>query len=136
MLGAGIDMTFRTTRPYLVAVAVLLMLYLGITYFYGPFDSIPRLHASAQSPDGAFTVKVYRKRVSHPPAPRIDVIAKVFDQQSNLIYEKKIYDEGSWSELDNLFRNITFENDEIRIGPKFSPDEYVVIRKLDLKAAQ
>jgi hypothetical protein len=129
-------MNFRKIQPYLFTLAVLLILYLGITYFFGPLDSIPRLHASTQSPDGALRVEVYRKRTSLPPSPEIDVIAKVYDRQSNLIYEKKIFQEAMWSELDNLFRNITFESEEIRIGPKFSPDEYIVIRKADLKAAQ
>lgn len=126
-------MRFRKIRPYLAALAVLLVLYLGITYLFGPLDSIPRLHASARSPDGALTVRVYRKRVSLPPSPEIDMIARVYDRQGTLIYEQKIYQEALWSELDDLFRNITFEDDEIRIGPKFSPEEYVVIREADFK---
>jgi hypothetical protein len=129
-------MKVRKIQPYLITLVVLLILYLGITYFFGPLDPIPRLHAAAQSPDGALRVGVYRKRVSISPFSQIDVIAKIFDEQNNLIYEKKIFQESMWSELDYLFKNITFESDEIRIGPKFSHDEYIVIRKADLKAAQ
>src|SRR5712664_891634 len=108
-------------------VLPLILVVGGFTYFCGPLDHVPRLHASAQSPDGAFMVKVYRRNISLSP-PEIDVVAKVFDQRGNLIYQKKIYQEGMWSELDNLFKSITFEGDEIRIGPKFGANEYVVIK--------
>ena len=116
-------------------VLPLVLVVGGFAYFCGPLDDVPRLHASAQSPDGAFTVKVYRQRVSLGP-PEIDVIAKVFDPSGKLIYEKRIYQEGMWSELEHLFRNITFEGEEIRIGPRWSPNEYVVIKRADLKPAQ
>ena len=134
MLEVGLnDMKPRTIHRSLAwSVLPLVLIVWGFTYFFGPLDSVPRLHASAQRPDGAFTVKVYRQRISLGP-PEIDMIAKVFDQRGNLIYQKKIYQEGMWSELENLFRNITFEGDEIRIGPKFSPNEYVVIKQTDLK---
>ena len=104
----------------------------AFTYFCGPIDHIPRLHASAQSPDGVITVKVFRQTVSFT-RPEYDVIAKVFDQHGNLVYERKIYQESMWSELDNQYRNITFQGDEIRIGPKFSADEYFVIKRSELK---
>ena len=130
-------MKYTTIHPYFAVLAVLFILTVwGFTYFFGPIDSSPRLHASAQSPDGALRVEVYRERVSLPPSPEIHVIAKVFDRQGKLIYEKKIYQEGMWSELANLFGNITFEGDEIHIGPKFSANEYMVIRMADLHAAR
>ena len=34
-------------------------------------------------------------------------------------FEKKIYQEGMWSELDDLFRHIIIDGDRIRIGPGF-----------------
>jgi uncharacterized lipoprotein YbaY len=126
-------MRFKTIHPYLAALAVLFILcFAGFTYFFGPLDSFPRLHASAQSPDGTFTVKVYRKRVSLPPSSEIDLIAKVYDRQSNLVFEKKIFQEGMWSELNDLFRNIIFDGDKILIGPSFDPDWYYIIERADL----
>ena len=126
---------FKRVHPYLAASAVLFILCLAcFTYFFGPLDSIPRLHASAQSPDGAFTVKVYRKRISLLPSSEIDLVAKVYDRQGNLIFEKKIFQESMWNELDNLFRNIFFDGDKIRIGPSFDPDWYYVIGRTDLES--
>lgn len=127
-------MRFKTLHPYLAALAVLFILCLtGFTYFFGPLDSLPRLHASAQSPDGEFTVKVYRRRVSLPPSPEIDLVARVYDARGNLIFEKEIFGESMWSELDTLFRNILFDEDTIRIGPSFDPAWYYVIERKDLK---
>jgi hypothetical protein len=126
----------RLQRLQRIAPWVLLPTLLTLsafTYFCGPLDHIPRLHASAQSPDGTLTVKVYRQTVSFT-RPEYDVIAKVFDRRGNLVYERKIYQESMWSELDNLYRNITFEGDEIHIGPKFSADEYFVIKRSELRS--
>ena len=129
-------MSFKTIHPYLAALAVLFIPCLaGFTYFFGPLDSLPRLHASAQRPDGALTVRVYRQRVSLAPSSQIDVIAKVYDRRGNLVFEQKIFQEGMWSELDTLCRNIIFVGDGIRIGPGFDPDWHYVIGKADLRPA-
>ena len=129
-------MRFRTIHPYLAALAVIFILCLaGFTYLFGPLDSLPRLHASAQSPDGELTVRVYRKRESLPPSPKIVLIAKVYDGQGNLVFEKEIFQEGMWSELDSLFRNIIFDGAAIRIGPSFDPAWHYVIERKDLKPA-
>jgi hypothetical protein len=127
-------MRFKSLHPYLATLAVLFILCLaGFTYFFGPLDSLPRLHASAQSPDGALTVKVYRQRISLPPSSEIDLIARVYDRRGNLIYEKEIFEESMWSELDTLFKNIIFDGETIRIGPSFDPAWYYVIEPKDLK---
>lgn len=127
-------MRFKTIHPYLAALAVLFILCLaGFTYFFGPLDSLPRLHASAQSPDGTLTVKVYRQRVSLPPTSDIHLIAKVYDRQSNLVSEKKIFQEAMWSELDMLFRNIRFDGETISISPGFDAAGSYVIDKKNLK---
>jgi len=125
---------FKSIHPYLAALAVLFILCLaGFTYIFGPLDSLPRLHASAQSPDGALTVKVYRQRVSLPPSSEIDLIARVYDRHGDLVFEEKIFQEGMWGELDTLFRNIRFDSDTISIGPGFDPGWYFVIERKGLK---
>ena len=129
-------MSFKTIHPYLATLAVPFILCLaGFTYFFGPLDSLPRLHASAQRPDGALTVKVYRQRVSLAPSSEIDLIAKVYDRRGHLVFEEKIFQEGMWSELDTLCRDIVFVGDSIRIGPGFDPDWYYVIERADLTPA-
>ena len=99
----------------------------GFTYLFGPVDPIPRLHASAVSPGGEVTVKVYRKRVSLRP-PEVAVFARVYDRRGELLLEKKVFADGSWYDAERMFRRITFEGGEIRIGPKYVPWEYVAIR--------
>jgi len=99
----------------------------GFTYLFGPVDPVPRLHAAAESPDREIAVKVYRKRVSLLPS-NVAVIARVYDGRGELLLEKEVFADGWWYALDSMFRRITFEGGEIRIGPKWSPDEYVMIR--------
>jgi hypothetical protein len=102
----------------------------GFTYLFGPIDPIPRLHASAESPDREITVKVYRKRVPLWP-PAFAVIAKVYDKRSEVLLEKELYADGWWYDAEYMYRRITFEGGDILIGPKFSFNEYAVIREAE-----
>jgi hypothetical protein len=61
------------------------------------------------------------------------LIAKVYDRQGNLVFEKKIFQEAMWSELDTLFRNVRFDGDTISIGPGFDAAWSYVIEKKNLK---
>lgn len=125
-------MKYRTLHPYLAALAVSLILCVGgFTYLFGPVDPVPRLHASAESPDGAFTVKVYRQRVFSLTHSEVEVIAEVYDRQGELLLEREIFSEGWWHEMDLMFRKVSFVGDEIRIGPKWGADEFVTIRKAE-----
>ena len=72
-------------------------------------------------------MKVYRKRVSLLPS-NVAVIARVYDRRGELLLEKEVFADGWRYAMDSMFRRITFEGREIRIGPKWSPDEYVMIR--------
>src|SRR5689334_7571679 len=107
-------------------VAFLILCVGGFTYLFGPVDPIPRLHASAESPDGAITVKVYRKRISLRPS-KVAVLASVYDRRGELLFEKEVFADGSWYDAESMFRRINFGGGEIRIGPQYSPDEFVVI---------
>ena len=102
----------------------------GFTHLFGPIDPIPRLHASAESPDREVTVKVYRKRVFHWP-PAFAVIARVYYKRGELLFEKELYADGWWYDAEYMYRRVTFDGGEIRIGPKFSPNEYAVIREAE-----
>ena len=108
-------------------VVFLILCLGGYTYLFGPVDPIPRFHAFAESPDGEITVKVYRKRVSLLD-PGVVVIAKVYDRRGGLLLEKEIFADGWWGDAERNFRRVTFEGDEIRIGPRWSPSAYVAIR--------
>ena len=106
-----------------------------MVYVTGALDYIPRLHASAKSPDGALTVMVYRKRLSPGPFfARLGAIAEVYDGDGKLVYKDTIYKDDDWDDtLGDAYKQISFTDDEIRIGPKaYRPDSSVVIRKSEL----
>jgi len=131
------NMKIRTIHPYLAAAILFLILGVwGFFYFFGPLDSVPRMHASAISPDGSLKVEVYRKRVSLLPNSQIDMIAKVKDGKGNLLYEKVVLQEGMWSETENLYLNIVFAGDEIQLRPGWGDDDFYSIRRSDLKVVQ
>ncbi|MET0650072.1 MAG: hypothetical protein ABW208_25980 [Pyrinomonadaceae bacterium] len=116
-------------------VVLLVLCVGGFTYLFGPVDPVPRLHASAESPDGEVTVKVYRKRVSLRP-PEVVVLARVYDRRGGLLLEKRVFSDGGWYDAEWMFRRITFEGGEIRIGPKYAPGEYVAIRAEEYTVAR
>ena len=62
----------------------------GITYFYGPLDPVPRLHASATNPDGSLAVKVYKERLTLLPASGVRVVAKVYNREGETMYERRV----------------------------------------------
>lgn len=122
----------KTRLKVLVVVAVAILVY-GVVRTFGPFDSLPRLRASARSPDGKFTVKVFREMVQHYPSLRVGLFVRVYDDKEHLIYERKIFEDGWWDEdFGEMYKNIVFEGEEIRIGPKFDTTDYFVIRKSEL----
>jgi len=100
------------------------------------FDFIPRLRASAKSPDGALTVKVYQVRLMPRPFfPRMGAVAKVYDRNEEIVYENIIFHDSDWDDtLGSAFNKISFEGDEIHIGPGFYDSSQVyVIKKSDLR---
>lgn len=83
----------------------------------GPLDANPRLVSSAESPDRALMVKVFRRR---NPAYSLYVGAEmyvnVYDNRGGLLDEKLIEQDGAWSELDHAYKNIIFDGDTILIS--------------------
>ncbi len=58
---------------------------------------------------------------------------RIWETNGNLIYDRIIFEDDWWNgDIDDMYSKIVFENDEIRIGPKFTPDDYFVIKKTDL----
>lgn len=120
----------------LVVVAVAILVF-GVVKTFGPFDSLPRLRASARSPDGKLTVKVFRQMLQHFPSLRVGLFVRVYNDQEKLIYERKIFEDGWWDEdFGEMYKNIVFDGEEIRIGPKFDAADYFVIRKSELGNAK
>jgi hypothetical protein len=108
----------------------------AIIYGMGLHDYIPRLRASAVSPDAAFVVKVYEKRLMPRPLfPRMGATAEVYDSGGNLVYEKLIYNDDDWDDtVGTAFSQISFVGDEIHVGPgAYDPKQIHIIKMSDLK---
>jgi hypothetical protein len=116
----------------MILTLVLIAIVWLFVRVFGPIDTLPRLHASASSSDGALTVNVYRKRIAPFPSHGVDVIVKIYDKQQKLIYENTIGGDAVWDELNLLYREIIFKDDEIRVGKK-SGGDYYIIRRSNLK---
>jgi len=86
-------------------------------YDGGPLGYRPQLEASAVSPDGTFSVKVFRQRSpSHSWYLGAEMHVRVYDDRERVVYEKMIGIDGAWSELDDAFQDIKFEGDTICIS--------------------
>jgi len=83
----------------------------------GPLGYRPQLVSSAKSPDGGLVVKVFRQRnPSYSWWRGAEMHIKIYDRQDKVLYEEMIGSDGAWSELDNAFEDIRFDNDVIRIS--------------------
>lgn len=125
-------------RAAIAVISIVWLIFAGVMgYAMGLQDFIPRLRASAVSPDGAFTVKVYEKRLfPRPIFARIGASAQVYDSGGNLVYEKLIYGDDDFDDtVGNSFNQISFEGDEIRIGPGvYDPKNFHLITMSELKS--
>lgn len=123
-------------KHWLLSTLIILFCLTGLfVYITGALDYIPRLHASAQSPDGKLSVFVYRKRLALGPLfPRMGTIAKVYDLNGKLLYEHTIYRDDDWDDTVGVsYSDILFVGDEIRIGPNpYRPDSPHIIKSADL----
>ena len=124
----------KKTRIVIAVVTVLGIVCLT-QLITGVFDYIPRLRAHAISPDGTLTVNVYQQRLTPRPFfPRMGAVANIYDAKGNLVYENIFHDDNDWDDtLADAFNRISFEGDEIVIGPGFyDPRLVYVIRRSDL----
>lgn len=130
----GGALKLRRVRLYMVSLALFVIASIWLlTYVIGPLDTVPRNRISTESPDQVLTVQVVKKRVSLCPL-RVALIARIYDDKDSLIFEKQIFEDGWWNEdVGEMYSKVVFVGDEILIGPGFSPDEYFIIKKSDLR---
>ncbi len=69
------------------------------------------------SPDGFWTVNVYRKNRSLYPHSSVDVSVRVYDRQGNVAFEKIYYPDVPEWKADQCCSEITFLGGKILIGP-------------------
>jgi hypothetical protein len=113
----------------LIFALVIVVLVGAVHLITGVFDYIPRLRAQAISPDGTLTVKVYQKRLMPRPFfPRMGAVAKVYDRNGNLVYQNIFFRDSDFDDtLADAFKQISFQTDEIVIGPGFYDSRLVYI---------
>ena len=107
-----------------------------LIYITGLVDYIPRLRVSAKSPDGQLIVRVYQQRLSPRPFfPQMGAVAKIYDKNEHLLYEKIIYHDDDWDDTVGLaYKEVSFNGEEILIEPRaYEPSNAYVIRKSDFK---
>lgn len=107
-----------------------------VGYAMGLHEFVPQLRARANSPDGELTVEVYQKRLfPRPIFPRMGAVAKIYDRRGTLVYEKLIYGDDDFDDtVGSSYNKISFEGDEIRIGPDpYQPAKNFVVKKSELQ---
>jgi hypothetical protein len=123
------------TKYWLIGVCFGLAVISLFVYITGALDLIPRLHASANSPDGDLSIQVYRKRLALGPLfPRMGAIAKIYDKNGRLVYEETIYRDDDWDDtVGHSYSQISFMGDEIHIGPNpYRKDSPYILKKSEL----
>jgi hypothetical protein len=83
----------------------------------GPSGFNPQLEAEAPSPDGELIVRVYRQRNPHYSGTfGAEMHARIYDRSGRLLADQMIGSDGSWTELENSYKQIEFDRDTIRIS--------------------
>ena len=63
----------------------------------------------------------------------VGILVRVYDGQNNMVYDKVVFKDGWWdADVGEMYSKILFADNEIKIGPKFSPDDYLVIKNTEL----
>ena len=111
------NMTKRTKT--ILAASVLTATFLAgtLAYIFWPVDTSPHLYKSAASPDGAWTVQLFRKYRSRVWQHPVDILVRVNDRQGNLIFEKSLYIVDTWSQPEEYCSEIIFDGTKIILGP-------------------
>lgn len=112
---------------------IILLPILGFVVYNGIVDyrrTSPHLYRSAQSADGAHTVNLYRNYRDFGLVSPVDITVRVFDRQSKLIFEQRIYIVDGWWQAEPYAGEIKFEGKKIKIGPGTmyadGPGEFVI----------
>lgn len=67
---------------------------------------------------------------------RAGILVRIHDREEKAVYEKIIFEDGRWDEdVCEMYQRTVFNEAQMLIGPKFTPGDYFVIKRADLKAA-
>jgi hypothetical protein len=91
----------------------------------------PHLYKQATSPDGSWSVQVHRRH-TFPYLEGVDVIVTATRQDGTVLFHDVIDNRDIWQDVDEQYRDVICENDEIRLGPEYwdgTNHTYFVIKK-------
>jgi hypothetical protein len=106
-----------------------------LIYITGAVDYIPKVRASAMSPDGHLVVTVYERRITPRPIfPSMGAYVRVTDRNGKRLFQDWVYEDDDWDDtVGYSYNEIKFDGDEIRIGPDpYNPNKVFTIRRSDL----
>jgi hypothetical protein len=93
----------------------------------------PHAYRHAISPDGNWSVTVFRQRVP-PYIEGVAVIVRVQDSKGHLLYYDKITTCDLWSDVEKLCSEVLIDDQRIMIGPDYwGPNDYFQLTKKDLE---
>src|SRR5205814_10334563 len=101
---------------------------------FGPLDRVPRLRATGRSPDGELLVEVFEQKESVFSSFKIGILVRIYDKRGKLLFDKFIFEDCWWYfDVGDMYSGVEFTNDEIHVGPGYSPEDYFPIKRADLK---
>lgn len=119
----------RAARLFAFAVGILVVG--GSAAYYAA--TRPRLYEQCESPDGSWTVKVYRSW----GLLSVRVSVKAASSDGSASFERAIDSRDDFADVEDRYSDISCENREARIGPKYWDGTrfgYFVVRKDDLSS--
>ena len=111
-------MASKRIKITLVAVASVATIFAAlIGYMFWPLDTRAHLYKSATSPDGAWTVNLYRGKRSHDLLAPVYISVQVTDRAGKLAYADDVYIVDAFRQAPEYCSYIEFAGNEIQLGP-------------------
>ncbi len=111
-------MPSKRTKIVLVVVASVAITFAAlIAYIFWPLDTRAHLYKSATSPDGAWTVNLYRGKRSHDLLAPVYISVQVTDRGGQLAYSDDVYIVDAYRQAPEYCSYIAFVGNEIQLGP-------------------
>ena len=118
------------SRKKFIAILIIALAVSGFWYF----TTQPQIYKSAVSPDGVWSVNVYRQR-TFPWFEGVAVIVEIKDNKNRVIYKETIDNRDTWQEVKERYPELICTNEEIKIGPGFwdgQKNTYFVLKRKEL----
>jgi len=112
-------------------VIIIIALAVGASWYA---ETRPQIYKSAVSPDGVWSVNVYRQR-TFPWFEGVAVIVEIKDNKNRVIYKETIDNRDVWQDVEERYPELVCTNEEVKIGPGFWDGQkrtYFVLKRKEL----